>query len=695
VVLVHEDAVDVASMAAELWYPLWDDGARVDHSVRSLSEMATATGDLRTALGLLDIRHLAGDPSLTLRVRASVLAQWRREARSRLPELRQLVASRSARVGELAHSSVPDLKEAGGGLRDATVLKALVATWLVDVPHTEVERCRRRLLDVRDALHRAAGRPGDRIAPEIWSDLAGELGVEADEAQRLVRESGRRVTHISRLTWSRVDAALRPRAPGSARGPILEKVARGIAVSAGEVVLARDAHPTRDPHLLLRAAAEAAERGLVLAPATAARAARECPPLPEPWDGEARDLFVRLLAAGPGLLPAWETLDETGGLLRVLPEWERVRLLPHASVVHRFTVDRHLVETCMELSTLLRRVSRPDLAVVAALLHDIGKGGEHDHSVAGEKLAALVAQRMGFDPREVAHVARLVRWHLLLVETATTRDLEDRGTIAFVADRVLDVETLDLLEVLTEADARATAAKAWSPWRSRLVHDLVGRVRGELSVRGGAPAPPAAANSPEVTIPAAVPDDLSLVDITVIDDEDGAQITICAVDRVGLLAATAAMLASFRVDVRSARAWTQDKFALSTWEVSETGLDPALLRQRLEAVLHGDGALREPRRTGTVSLEPAVLIRAEASSREASVLEVRDDDWPGVVACVCAALARLDLSVRSAHVATVGPQAVDVFYIQEPGAGAPTDERCATAVHAVRRALADPDTLDA
>ncbi len=75
------------------------------------------------------------------------------------------------------------------------------------------------------------------------------------------------------------------------------------------------------------------------------------------------------------------------------------------------------------------------------------------------------------------------------------------------------------------------------------------------------------------------------------------------------------------------------------------------------------------------------------ASREATVLEVRVEDRPGVVYLVCAALARLDLSVRSAHLATLGPQAVDVFYVQEPAAGVLSDERAAAAVHAVRRAL--------
>ena len=194
----------------------------------------------------------------------------------------------------------------------------------------------------------------------------------------------------------------------------------------------------------------------MLAPATAARLARRTQGVPEPWNVDARNLFTRLLAAGPGLLAVWETLDETGALDRVLPEWQRVRLLPHASAVHRFTVDRHLVETCTEAARLIRRVSRPDVLMTAALLHDIGKGERVDHSVAGEPLAGAAASRMGFDQREVDLISSLVRWHLLLAEVATTRDLDDPVTVAYVEERIPDVETLELLEVLTEADARAT-----------------------------------------------------------------------------------------------------------------------------------------------------------------------------------------------------------------------------------------------
>ncbi len=695
VVLVHDDGVDVRRVAEEVWYPLWDAGADLDHSVRALSEVTDAArDDPRVTLGLLDARHLAGDPSLTLRLRADLLAHWRRDARRQLPALRELVTRRGARVGELAHASVPDLKESVGGLRDATVLKALVATWLVDVPHSDLEPSRLQLLDVRDVLHEVVGRSSDRIAPETWPDLARGLGLpDAEAAQRQVRELGRRITHLSRLTWHRVDAVLARPPATQRRAPELERVAPGVAVSRGEVVLDRGTRPAADPLLLLRAAAEAAERGLVLSPSTASRLAREGSAVPEPWSREARNLFTRLLAAGPGLLPVWETLDETGALERVLPEWERVRLLPHASTVHRFTVDRHLVETCIEASRLIRRVSRPDVLMAAALLHDIGKGELVDHSVAGEPLAAAAARRMGFDAREADLVRNLVRWHLLLADVATTRDLEDPATVGYVVERIPDAETLDLLEVLTEADARATSPKAWTSWRAGLVADLARRVRHELSDASPSVDPDTPHHDVEVSD--AVRADPRRVDVRLSTAVDGATVTVVSGDRTGLMADVAGALAVQRVSVRSARAWTQDDLAVSVWDVDDTHLDEAILRQRFEAVIGGrtDPAARlRPAREP--SLEPSVQVRHDAS-HEATVMEVRVADRPGVVYLVCAALAGLDLSVRSAHLTTLGPQAVDVFYVQEPGAGVLSDERAASAVHAVRHALQDPVTLDA
>jgi [protein-PII] uridylyltransferase len=695
IVLVHEAAVDVRELAQRLWYPLWDANVTIDHSVRALTEVTeAAAADVRVALGLLDARHVAGDPTVTLHLRTGVLARWRRDARQNLPRLREVVRERWERGGELAHAAVPDIKESAGGLRDATVLKALVASWLVDVPHTDLERCRLQLLDIRDVLQAAAGRATDRVVPEMWPVLAEGLGLAGEhEAQRLLRQIGRRSAHLSRLTWSRADRLLAPRTPGAkARAPELTPIAPGVAVSSGEVVLDRGANPAADPLLLLRAAEGAAVRGMMLAPPTAARLAASAPTLTEPWPYEARDLFVRLLAAGPGLLAVWETLDETGALDLLLPEWRGIRLLPHATPVHRYTVDRHAVETCIEAARLIRRVERPDLLLVAALLHDIGKGGRVDHSVAGEPVAARVAIRMGFGAEDAATVARLVRWHLLLSETATTRDLDDPATAELVAGRVADLATLELLEVLTEADARATSPQAWTRWRSGLVASLADRVRRRLV---GAPsATPAAPEDVDASVPGEAHGDPSYLLVEVSDAADGCLLTVTAADRVGLMADVAGTLALMRTSVRSARAWTVDGVAVSQWQVAGDLPEPAIVRRRLESVVSRSVDPAERLRGRSGQLPPSVAVRHDAS-QEATVLEVRTDDRPGVVFLTCRALASLGLTVRSAHVDTIGPQALDVFYVQEQDAGALPDERAASAAHAVRRDLERAATLDA
>ncbi|MDQ4053262.1 MAG: HD domain-containing protein, partial [Actinomycetota bacterium] len=419
----------------------------------------------------------------------------------------------------------------------------------------------------------------------------------------------------------------------------------------------------------------------VLAPPTAARLVRECSPLPDPWPTEARQLLVRLLASGRGLLAVWETLEETGALVGFLPEWERIRLLPHASVIHRFTVDRHVVETCIEASSLIRSVARPDVLMIAALLHDIGKGSLAEHSVAGEPIARAITTRMGFDAEAVELVSLLVRWHLLLAETATTRDPDDPATVDVVTSRLGSAEALSLLAALTEADAKATSAKAWSSWRSGLIRDL-GR-RAHAALDSGTSLPPI------VTDDVPIPDDLRTgsVAISVEPVPDGSRVTTIALDRVGLLADFAAMFALNRSPVRAARVWSQGELGVSVWEIADEHLDPAILRTKYDAVAGGrvdpDDRLRPAPGGG---LAPTVVVRPEASD-QATVLEVRAADRPGVVYLVCRVLADRDIAVRSAHVDTLGPQAVDVFYLQEASAGALSETRAAEAAHAVREVL--------
>ena len=237
------------------------------------------------------------------------------------------------------------------------------------------------------------------------------------------------------------------------------------------------------------------------------------------------------------------------------PEWERIRLLPHASVIHRFTVDRHVVETCIEASALIREVSRPDVLLVAALLHDIGKGGVVEHSAAGEPIARAIATRMGFEPTAVELIAQLVRWHLLLATTATTRDPEDPATVELLTEHVPTPEALALLTALTEADAKATSGKAWSSWRAGLIRDLSRRT-GVALERGSVAA---AIAVDEIEIPAAARSGSLAITVEAVDD--GSRVTTVSADRVGLLADCAATFALQRLQVRAARIWAYQRRA--------------------------------------------------------------------------------------------------------------------------------------
>ena len=518
----------------------------------------------------------------------------------------------------------------------------------------------------------------------MWPDLAAGLDLpDARAAQVHVRELGRRITHLSRLTWRRVDGVLsRPATVRGARRPSLTPLAPGVALSSGEVVLDGRARPAEDPVLLLRACAAAAEHDALLAPPTAARLVRESPPLPDPWPAEARRLLVRLLASGRGLLPVWETLEETGALALVLPEWERIRLLPHASAIHRYTVDRHVVETCIEASALIRSVARPDVLMVAALLHDIGKGDLTEHSVAGEPIARAIATRMGFDTEAVELIGTLVRRHLLLAETATTRDPDDPATVDLVATGVGSAEALSLLTALTEADARATSAKAWTRWRAGLVRDLARRAAAALDA-GTTPLPVVAddvaiprGGAPRRGLgrgrrgPGRVPGHRGRARPDRPARRRGGGVRPPAGPGAGRPGLGAGQVRPVRVGGRRG--------------APRRGRAPPAVRRRGRRAGSTPPAGCVPPTPDT--LAPTVVVRPEASAH-ATVLEVRAADRPGVVYLVCAALAGLGIAVRSAHVDTLGPQAVDVFYLQEDSAGSLGDARAAEAAHAVRAAL--------
>ncbi|WP_203981698.1 [protein-PII] uridylyltransferase [Sphaerisporangium rufum] len=668
-VLLHDGRDDIARIADRIWYPIWDSGIGLDHSVRTVDEVAAvAREDLKAVLGLIQARHVTGDPELTRAARERVLADWRADSRRRLAELREAADKRAESAGELAFLLEPDLRDSRGGLRDVQAMQAVAAAWVASAPGPRVREAHEFLLDARHALHLVTARGADRLVLQEQDAVAASLGLlDAEALMRRLAEAGRTVAHAFDATWRTVDRLLSGPAPRGRR-----PLADGVVEHGGEVVLARGVDPGKDPVLVLRAAAAAAEAGLPMAPATVSLLAAKSPALPVPWPDEARDALVALLGAGRAAVPVWEELDQAGVIVRLVPDWERVRHRPQRNPVHRFTVDRHLIETAAGAASFTREVSRPDLLLLSALLHDVGKGWPGDHSATGEVVARDIGTRMGLQPADVDTLATVVRHHLLLPETATRRDLDDPVTISRVAEAVGSREVLELLAALAVADGHATGPAAWNSWKAGLVTDLVRRVRSVLSGSPPAPAPALSARQASLARHGG-----GAVRV------QGGAVTVVAPDRPGLLWRAAGVLAAHRMVVRSASAASAATAAVIEFAVVPeygTPPDPATLEADLRLVLAGrlDIEQRLARRTRSmrparVPVAPPRVNLVDDASQTATVVEVRAHDRPGLLWRIGRAFGECNLDVRAARVETLGAEAVDVFYVVDRSGGPITD----------------------
>ena len=671
ILMVHESQPDrVKPVASALWYPIWDAGLKLGHAVRTVDDqLVLAKSDLDTATALLTARPITGDAKLAARVVEAGETNWRRRKKRWIAELQQRVRLRQSGAGDVAYILEPDLKDGHGGIRDVQSLWWAEAG---DLPlsatdNAVLNECYDVLIDARVALHRATGRPGDTLRLEDQDAAATKAGVEsADALMAHIAAAARTVAWISDESWGRV---------GKSTGGHPSEVAPGVMFIDGEIEFAVHTDPAADPVHMLRLATAAAAREVRIGRRTLDRLVEAVPQWPTRWPVGALNALVALLLEGHRAIPVIESLDQRGLITRMLPEWEPVRSRPQRNAYHRFTVDRHLWETAANAAELVHMVARPDLLVLGALFHDIGKGYPGDHTEVGMVMVAEMGPRLGLNEHDTAVLVSMVEHHLLLPDAAVRRDVSDPVTIRSVADAAGTYEVVELLHALTIADSLATGPAAWGGWKEELVADLVERVKHV--VKGGD-----VADATWTLFPDADTLEVMARGATAVSAA-GERLTAVYVDSPGAFSRIAGVLSLHGLDVVTARAHSDEpqlgRVSMGAAEfrvdVGEESVDWKPVRRDLLRAMQGQLALEQRlaerartyrRRRPTQAAKPAApsVTFHDGASSNATVMEVRCATQIGILYRIARAIASIGLDIRHANVQTVGLDVIDTFYVR-------------------------------
>lgn len=671
VILLHRNSKDIAELAERLWYPVWDRGLKLGHGVFTVKESASlASGELDHATSLLSCRTIAGDVTLCEEMTAASEKVWNKNRDRLLETMSERVRKRHSEDNDVAYTIEPQIKEGRGGLRDLHGLAwaELVSPGFATVPLSELQEEARILSEVRVELHRLRGRAGDVLSLDDQDGVAEALG-EANSQELMYRLAlaARRIAWHSDEAWSNWE-----RARGRKRrrkGP--EAISPQLELVDGQIELREHIDPSVDELLVLRVAEAAARTGNTIGRECLQSLADESPEIPTPWPQRARDLFAGVFLAGRNAIEVVEDLDHFGLMSKLMPEWDDVRAKPQRNVLHTYTVDRHLLETTANASELAGDVSRPDLLVVGALLHDIGKGVPGDHTETGMELIGKIGTRMGYPSSDVGVLIDLCRHHLLLPDVATRRDLSDSGTIRAVAYSARSEDFLYLLAALTQADSMATGPSTWGSWKAGLLQNLVARTSHVLA---GGEVGEISQDFPDEKLMA----QMALGERSIVGRRT--TLTVIASDVAGLFGRVAGVLAMTGLEVLDAAAFsTDDGMAVCEFTVQEPHSGPVdwnkvsgLVELSLESKLalsarvakRAESYRRFRRRLSAAPARRLVNVDNEISDL-ATVVDVHAPNTVGLLFRLAQAINELELDIRSAKVQTLGPEAVDSFYLRD------------------------------
>ncbi|MBB5347021.1 [protein-PII] uridylyltransferase [Desulfoprunum benzoelyticum] len=507
----------VRAIADAVLYPLWDSGMEVGHGVRTVEESLQQAGeDYFFLVSMLDARLIAGSAglfgNLLLRFRDEYIEGRRDVFVEKMKEHRR---RRRQRYGHHSYLLEPHIKEGKGGLRDvqAMVWTAKVVFGLSDIedifdagllsPEEQKEFTASwdMLIRLRNRLHYVSRRKNDQLYLEQQVEMAEAFGYTGNDAvlavENFMRDVYRQLRVVAVTTdlfFDHVDEVLGLAGKGPLSAPDKE-IEKGIEIRLGSIhlVLPQQQLEAR-PHVLMRLFLAAARAGLPLHHRTQKVVMANLALITDKIRMSPRmsKAFMALLVEAENIFPVLETMLETAMLQTYIPEFSRIVTLAQHDVYHIYTVDRHSLQTVVELrlvaaeqETVYRQIASPQILCLAALLHDIGKGAGRDHSEEGAGIALAVGRRLGLSSAECDLLSFLVRYHLFIPENALRRDLNDAAFIQRCAETIGDMERLAMLYLLSIADSRATGPSAWSDWKATLMQEMFLRVFPYLDFSAG------------------------------------------------------------------------------------------------------------------------------------------------------------------------------------------------------------------
>ncbi len=746
--LLYEGTPPVKVIDAVL-YPLWDAGLKVGHAVRTVPEAVRAADEsLETLTSLLDLRLVAGARSQTDRLSHELARLLARSGGRMQAKLRG--AEEARRQAEPYQLLEADLKAGRGGLRSLHgrhwVCRALVLGGAADTEPEALGPEHDILLRSRNALHAAAGKARDTWVFDLQPQACVWLGSDVDAWGRQLYGSLRAVDRAVAAAWEANGDAQPSAGPGRIMRGIL--AARRDRVGGSQPTAAMETAPAPRPgQSIFDYAGRLAAAGSGRLPAQAARVIRAA--AGPSWNAADRAGLLSLLKSGQHGREMFEALADLDWLERALPEWRHVRGAPQLVPFHRHPVDVHLWRTVIEALDLAEgRLDEPwgrevgddlgglDELLLAALLHDIGKGWPGDHAETGAAAATAFARRAHFPPDFMVTVSDAVRTHLLLPMVATRRDIADARVVEDVANRVGRTHTLRVLYLLSVADSRATGPTVWGPWKASLMRSLFVDALAVLEARGGAT--PLSAARPDlrgrvldaaagIAEPRAISSHIDGMapgylrsfsaeevvrhvrvstslpahdDLTLDVREEGSvvDLLLVAMDRPGLIALVSGVLALHNLSVLGGRYFTRvDGVALQSLHVIDALGNPiaperwrrvaADVRRALAGDLPLEQRLREKvhaYRRRHAGHRPAEVRLIQNASDAYTVVEVHASDRIGLLHDIAEALFRLQLDIHLAKIDTQGSSVVDVFYLRDLGGLPLTD---GTALTTLRAAL--------